>query len=301
MRGDPVGTMARATGRPGAADRTRRRAAQELAAFVALAFGLTWGISAILLVFPMQVRAVVGPTRPLTQSWLFLVVIWAPTLSAIIVSLVFDGWAGLRALADRALQPASVFWVAIALLGFPATFLAFGLAERVVAPGGQPFIDLHALAFGVPNLLLTSVTSLAFVANGGFGEEPGWRGFALPRLLQLTGPLPAALTLGVLWGVWHLPAFLPQGGLAQSNFGLFLVSAVAMTVFMTWIYVHANGNFLIAGVIPHLVANLLGDAHVLARDPGQLQAGVTVVAAVIVMLAYGPSLKGRRRVEDVRL
>jgi hypothetical protein len=101
--------------------------------------------------------------------------------------------------------------------------------------------------------------------------------------------------LGVIWGVWHLPAFLAQGGLAGSSFGLFLVSAVAMTVFMTWIYLHANGNFLIAGFLPHLVANFLGDAHVLTRDPDKLLAAVSLAVAAVVVLGWGPSLQGWRR------
>jgi hypothetical protein len=285
-----------ATDRPVAASRTRRRAAWELGAYIALTFAITWGISAILLAFPEQVRAVNGPVRQLNRSWPILVAVWAPTLSAVIVSLAFEGLAGLRALAVRALRPASIIWIAIAILGIPAAFLVVGLGERLVAPVGQHFIDLRALAFGTPALLLASVTSLAVVNSGGLGEEPGWRGFALPRLLQFMGPLPAALTLGVVWGVWHLPAFLAQGGLAGSNFSLFLVSTAAMTVFMTWVYVHTNGNFLIAGVIPHLVANLMGDAHVLARDLDKVQAVVTFAIAAIIVLAYGPSLQGRRRV-----
>ena len=217
-------------------------------------------------------------------------------ISAVVVSLAFGGLSGLRALAARAVRPASAVWIAIATLGLPSAFLVFGLTERVVAPASQHFIDLRALAVGAPTLLLASIASLAVVANGGLGEEPGWRGFALPRLIQLVGPLPAALTLGVVWGVWHLPAFAAQGGLAQSNFGLFLVSAVAMTVFMTWIYLHANGNFLVAGVIPHLVANLIGDAHVLAREPDKVQAAVSLAVAAIVVLAHGPSLQCWRRV-----
>jgi membrane protease YdiL (CAAX protease family) len=279
---------------PDAADRSARRAVQELAAYIALTFMLTWGISAALLAFPDQVRAVTGPVRQLTKSWPFLLAVYAPTLSAIVVSLAFGGLGGLRALAARAARPASVLWIAIALLGLPAAFLAFGLVERVLAPEGRPFIDLRALA-AAPVLLLASVTSLAILTNGGLGEEPGWRGFALPRLLQLMGPLPAALTLGGLWGVWHLPAFLGQGGLAQSNFGLFLVSTMATTVFMTWIYMNANGNFLIAGVIPHLAANLMGDAHVLARESDKVEAGVSFVVAAILALAYGSSLTGRDR------
>jgi len=68
-----------------------------------------------------------------------------------------------------------------------------------------------------------------------------------------------------------------------------------MTLFMTWIYVHANGNWLIAGVIPHLVANLMGDAHVLARDPDKVLAGVSLAVAAILVLVYGPSLQGQRK------
>ncbi|HLY80800.1 MAG TPA: type II CAAX endopeptidase family protein [Caulobacteraceae bacterium] len=277
-----------------AADRNQRRAAWELAAHLALTFTLTWGISAVLVGFPDQVRTLVGAATPLNRSWLFALAVWSPTLSAVVVSLSFAGLASLGALAAQALRPASILWIAIAVFGFPAAILAFGLGERVIAPGGQHFIDLHALAVGAPTLLLASFTSLAIVNDGGLGEEPGWRGFALSRLLQFMGPLPAGLALGAVWGVWHLPAFLAQGGLAGSNFGLFLVSTVAMTVFMTWIYVHANGNFLIAGVIPHLVANFMGDAHVLTHDPDLVQAGVIVAVVAIILLIYGPSLQGRR-------
>jgi membrane protease YdiL (CAAX protease family) len=295
MTGDPIDATVTTTDGSGDTDRTRRRGAWELAAFFALAFAITWGISAALVAFPEQARTIIRPAGQLNRSWPIVVAVWAPALSAVVVSLAFDGWAGLRELAARALRPASIIWIAIAVLGLPAALLLFGLGERVVSPAGQHFINLHALAFGAPTLLLASLTSLAVVANGGLGEEAGWRGFALPRLLQLMGPLPAALTLGVVWGLWHLPLFLGQAGLAQSSFGLFLVLAVAMTVFMTWIYVHANGNFLVAGVIPHLIANFMGDAHVVARDTDKVLAAVIFAVAAIVVIAFGPSLQGRRR------
>ena len=49
----------------------------------------------------------------------------------------------------------------------------------------------------LPNLLVAPL-----------GEEPGWRGFALPRLQKRLHPLAAAVVLGFLWANWHLPLFL---------------------------------------------------------------------------------------------
>lgn len=51
---------------------------------------------------------------------------------------------------------------------------------------------------------------LLWLATLRLGEELGWRGFALPRLLQHMGPIRASLTLGALWALWHLPYFLYQ-------------------------------------------------------------------------------------------
>jgi uncharacterized protein len=47
-----------------------------------------------------------------------------------------------------------------------------------------------------------------FLLGGPLGEEPGWRGFVLPRLQPRFGPLGGTLLLGFLWGCWHLPEFL---------------------------------------------------------------------------------------------
>src|SRR3546814_20952371 len=51
---------------------------------------------------------------------------------------------------------------------------------------------------------------------GALGEELGWRGFALPRLLELMDARRASLLLGLVWAVWHLPAFF-LSTLSQSH------------------------------------------------------------------------------------
>ena len=80
-------------------------------------------------------------------------------------------------------------WYAIALLALPLAYLA-GLGIATAGGGAFPF-HVQTLAL-LPIFLLTN-----------FGEEIGWRGFALPRLQDRMSPLAASLVLGVIWGAFH--------------------------------------------------------------------------------------------------
>jgi len=68
-----------------------------------------------------------------------------------------------------------------------------------------------------------------------------------------------------------------------------------MSIFVTWIYVNANRNFLVAGFIPHAVNNLMGFSN--AFTDAKIQAFVLIVIAGSIIVACGPSLKGWRSVQ----
>jgi membrane protease YdiL (CAAX protease family) len=99
------------------------------------------------------------------------------------------------------------------------------------------------------NVILTLLT------GGPLFEEPGWRGFALPRLQDRYGPLVGTLILGLLWAVWHLPFyFIPgwadlNGGLSLASLSVFGLSALAIAIILTWVFDHTRGSLLLAMLV----------------------------------------------------
>jgi hypothetical protein len=84
-------------------------------------------------------------------------------------------------------------------------------------------------------------------------DEPGWR-FALPRLQFRHGPL-RTIILGLLHGLWHLPAFTPfLGPFTPSRFLAFIITAVFASFFYTWLFNNTGGSILIA-MITHGASN----------------------------------------------
>jgi Type II CAAX prenyl endopeptidase Rce1-like len=94
---------------------------------------------------------------------------------------------------------------------------------------------------------------------GPLGEELGWRGFALPELLKNRSPWLAGLMLGVIWGIWHLPAFF-VAGFTQSSISIpvFMISIVALSTLMAWVFKGTHGSLLLA-VLGHAMFNLCMD------------------------------------------
>ena len=89
------------------------------------------------------------------------------------------------------------------------------------------------------------------------GEEMGWVGYALPNLQQRIAPLLSAVTLGVLWGLWHLPAFFVTGLLGPFSIGyfvFFIVFAAATRITWTWIFNKTKGSVIIIALL-HAASN----------------------------------------------
>jgi CAAX protease family protein len=201
--------------------RTVRR--HPLVTFFALAFGIAWAF------VPFGSFGAFGPL-----------------LAALVVIPIVAGRAGLRELGARLVRwRVASYWYALAI-GVP---LAVHLITALVQ--GR-FSSLGLNSFTA--FLMTFALRLVNPADGPLGEEPGWRGFALPTL-QGSGysPLAATTILAVLVAGWHLPLFfLEEGGLQPAVLINGLVGTVAVTFWYSWLFNRTGGSVLLV-LIAHSV------------------------------------------------
>jgi uncharacterized protein len=139
---------------------------------------------------------------------------------------------------------------------------------------------------------------IVLIFGGALFEEGGWRGFALPRLQRLHGPLVGTLILAPLWACWHLPLFwVTVWGTPPTilNMVLFLVSVIFMTIVFTWVFNNTKGSILLAILLHTSFDVFVGPVGLLFPAPlvtgygGALPMliGLGVTALVLVALTRG--------------
>lgn len=241
--------------------------------FFRYAFALTWGIGLVGLVVA---RLVPGTETFSTTSPFYWLAGYAVSLLGITMTAISDGAAGLRRLVDRLLPwRAKLHWYLIVLGGYGLIFGVALYAARAVGAGPS---SLPAWSVVLRGLVMTLATDV-----GPLGEEFGWRGFALPRLLEQWTPLRASLILGAVHVMWHLPLFfipgMPQNRIA---FALFAVGVISIAIIDTWLYLRSGASLLLA-ILVHLMANYCGGILGAAALPFFF-AGEGVAAMAIVAL-----------------
>ena len=161
---------------------------------------------------------------------------FAPLVSAIVVVLIAEGLPGLARLGRRVIRW-RVNWIwYVAAIGLPllvhAVAIGLNMAAGAPAPSLTQFQPWYAvlLVFG-----LRMVTEP-------LGEEPGWRGFAQPRLQSKWSPLASTALLAVLITGWHLPlVFMPQFNLGLPD----IASTVVVTFWYAWLFNRTGGSVLL--------------------------------------------------------
>lgn len=217
-----------------------------------------------------------------------------PCLAGFLMTAVTAGKVGMVRLLRRfILWRVGFQWYLFAILGMPALIFLTVLA---LLPGARLALTLSSVTAAL--LAYPGNLVLLFLLVGG-GEEPGWRGFALPGLQPRYGPLVGSLTLGLLWAGWHLPGFLTindMGGPGVDlltdlwHFVLFVPTVVANAIIITWVFNNTRGSMLLA-MLTHAgfdVILLPQTVYVFISDPFihllvlLLSSGITALLLVVL-------------------
>lgn len=260
-----------------------------LAAFFVLAYLGSWivwspwwlsqsGIGVIPIELPFSAIAGVN------QLGLFA----GPFAAALIVTTVTDGRDGRQRLLRRIVQwRVHPIWYLLALVAIP---LATGIGYLLIPGASLVLTGGSAAVVG----LLTS-TYLIYLLGGPLQEEPGWRGFALPRLQARLHPMTAALFLGVIHCFWHAPLFLTdEWDTAREDLNqylAYLVLVVSMSFILSWLANGSRGSMLLV-ILGHnsinwalFTAGTLTGQPVISNWPAAL--GLAALALITITATRG--------------
>jgi membrane protease YdiL (CAAX protease family) len=238
--------------------------------FVLLAYGLAWAIWAALLGPTIKVALQDGRTpEHFTATAAVTLGMYAPALAAVVMR-VFISKEGLH----RALGPLPSLKIGLAAVLLPLALVLILVAIVTMINIGLP-------TPGKPMGSLLAILTFVGVPIGtllAFGEEFGWRGYLLPKLLPL-GEVKAALIVGLIWGPWHLPVLIvglnyPEQPIT-AVLAVFLLSATLLSLLHTRFYV-ASGYSLIAVSLLHGSLNTFSDR---LTDPEHLSGNPLIVSA----------------------
>ncbi len=172
-----------------------------------------------------------------------------PLLASFLTTGIFFKKEGLKILLRKCFKVKPFIYLIIALF---SPFLLAIIASVISYFVNKTPISLTELfttkEFPGLNLLIFFTYNLAFF---GFGEEVGWRGFALPRLQQNSSSLKASVTLTVFWALWHIPLFFYRPGYTSMGVvGIsgWLFSLLTGSLLLTWLYNSSKGSILICAV-----------------------------------------------------
>jgi membrane protease YdiL (CAAX protease family) len=220
-----------------------------------------------------------------------------PILSGFIMTAVIEGRPGIGRLTRRIVRWDVGFrWYLFAIVGLPAVMVL----ATIIRPGALESLEISGQPFALA--YLSAFISMALI-GGPLFEEPGWTGFAQPRLQRLHGPLVGGLILGSLWALWHLPGFLipsqdlsdipPRGTVL--DFAVFALALIGLRLIIMWV-VNKTRNSVLMAVLVHASWNTFYAASLvrLFRAPAVLGSYLNLtLAACVLALVLVAATRGR--------
>lgn len=248
--------------------------------FFILAYIFTWSIHLAIPVLGLPFTLDI--THP--TMLLYFAGILGPTASAIFVTERSEGLTGVKHLLSSALHwRFSLIWYLFSVLIVALLkFVNIGFQIKAIPIPSQWVTQwIH-----YPLVLIFSQLWVII------GEEYGWRGYALPRIQKLFGPLGASLVLGFLWASWHLPMFFIPGSPQYTDsffhsFPKYLLIVTFWSIIMTMLYNRTNGSVLVC-MIFHAFLNIAAFTIRMPREATSMIYFYVPVVILSIMLLPRP-------------
>lgn len=184
----------------------------------------------------------------------FFVGVYGPSLSAILTTLVFDGFKDTLTLLGKLLIWKIPLKSYLLIFILPIIFVIIGIGIFYLFIGKIGEFDIMAFCT-IPTILLAGLYA------GPLGEELGWRGFLLPEFQKKYSNLKCALLIGIIWFVWHIPLFWAPFGTLVSGDSItffpvitYFIMLICLSIIITWLVNISKGSVLIA-ILFHLSIN----------------------------------------------
>lgn len=274
-----------------------------LTTFLLIAFGGSWAAQfAIGLLF--RDRALIPEEmRPMLMTAAAPVLMWPPAIGA----LVARKWVEKTSLKEPGLKLPKKSWLAISWalpIAFVFATILVSLPINAIDTEVTPLREAFERAGKEPPMplgMLVLVQILAGMTVGAlinslfaFGEEYGWRGYLLPRLMERMGAWRGILLHGAIWGVWHAPliALIGYNYPQHPYLGvfLFIVFCTLMGIVMAWLQLGSGSVW--APTLAHAVFNatagipmlVLKDVDNAISGMGSSLVGMVVLGGIVFAL-----------------
>ena len=260
-------------------------------------FGLSYLISWIIWL-PLYGPAF-GLTNLPTVPFLHAIGALGPLIASLITTWIFLKKQGLKNILKKCFQIKPLIYFAIALfspfiLAIMASVLSYFIDKTPLNLSGllltKEFPQFSFLTFFIYNLIFF-----------GFGEEAGWRGFALPRLQNKLNALSASIVLTLFWALWHLPLFFYRPGYMNMEIaGIvgWVFSLLTGSILLTWIYNSSKASILMCAVF-HSTIDIAFTADLAGKNIVNYMGFLITFWGILIIFIYKPknlSLKPRVKI-----
>jgi membrane protease YdiL (CAAX protease family) len=271
-----------------------------LFSFLAIAFFITYAIEGALILAEFRISQV----PQMYGQYLIAAVMWVPAIATVITVkfITREGFAITRLhfgswkpyLASGLIVPlcfAVIYGISWMLkLGHPDWHMKYFFEVMMPPEASGTFSSMPSPLLILPAIFIGSVLLVPFFnAILGLGEELGWRGYLLPKLLPL-GKTKAYIIIGVVWGLWHLPLILigfTYPGQPLLGVLLFILLTTAFGIYLNELTLHYNSSILAGWVHGVFNSQKLGMWAILFPTMNPIVGGYAGVAGIAVWLALG--------------